>query len=690
MLNRFITLLISFICFIGVYGQEATYENDSTEVMQLKEFVVKGSNLKQTPTGYIMSLSNQEIVKGKSTTELFNFMPNLTVMDEVISINGNAVTEIRLDGRRLDDYSILKTIPAQYIKSITVNLFAGADNLSSATGGTIEIELKPIASLGYYGQLQGNVTKALRDESIDGGVSGMIQARYKRFSVFESLMQTGNKIVSPTGYTYIRENSTEFKQIDNRNRYYPFQNYLAMNYEICPHHNLGLNWITFTNKVNSDYSEPTSDPDMKGTSKYLYNTLSLNYRWILNDNGDRINLSAEWLNHKIDERQTFDKPMASADDINYRQTSNLMRLEGVYMHKITDRHLFKAGAKYLQTHTAIHQLEAAQGETAFRETTIGRLPLVYASMEGFLGKFSYYAGLNWKMNRMEIKGQKTYTSNAFQPTVNISMPFGRDKNHLLSLSYKYMLDDVPYDAFNTRQEWVDPYIYSIGNPDIIAPTNHTLSLKTGLWNNRLNVSLNYKLLRNDIEWRTFSVPGSIITYQTPVNMPQSDSYSLTLNFSKELFDFWTCSIFASAGFRHDQYYMGTELIKNTSFRHIYFTDNSFSFGKGWGASLNATFDPGLHIYNQYWHTVWQINMAVSKMLFNNSLQLELSGTPARKHRRIDDHTTDMTIVRQNLTKPQQLTFSVMWFFNGGGNKNASVNVVGSQLEYNESKASNGL
>lgn len=688
MVRRLILLLIVYFISFVAFANEPTSLSDSTAVHELREIVVKGSNLRHTPTGYVISLANKAIVRDKTATELFNFLPNVTVIDEVIKINGNDVTEIKIDGRRIDNYDLLKAIPASYIKSVKVNTFAGADNISTSTGGTIEIELKPIASLGYYGQLSGSATKCLRESTTNGNISGMIQGRYKRLSVFESAFWTAQKVLTPTGYTYLRASGEEqFRSEENLKRF-PFQNYLALNMELNEDHDLGLNWTASTSNTRFSYNQPGMDPDMNSKSKTDYNTLSLLYRGFINNHRGLVVISAEWLNHLANEDQLF--PEDITNNINLKQNSNLLRFEATVMHKVGKRHQVKAGAKYLQTHTNIHQWYTATEASDFRQTTIGRLPLIYASLQGYIGRVSYYGGLNWKLNHMQIKGQQAYSSHAFQPTINIGIPIGQAQAHRINVSYKYMLGDITYDAFNDRQIWVDPYTYSIGNPDIIAPSFHTFSLNSSLWNSTLNIGLNYKRNKNDIEWRTFSVPGSLFTYQQPVNMPLHDSYYLNINFDKQLFKFWTVSLYAQVGFYRDHYFMGDNLVKNTTFRHYYFTDNSFTFGKGWGGSLNAVFDPGFERYNEKWYTVWQVNVGIYKMLCHNRLMLKLSGTPARKHRKIDIMTDDLILTRKNLSKPQALTFSVRWTFNGGGNKNASVNVSESNLEYEESKASTGM
>lgn len=655
---------------------------DTIPTIDLDELTVTGSYVVGNATGYHINVGKKGIVKGKNANELLNFLPNLTEEEGVLKINGLAAHEVIIDGRKVSDLSELRNIPAELIESVDVRYTAGADKVTNTAGGIISIKLKKVPTKGFYGSLKGNIDAAYRNGVDIGGMSGMINGRFGKFSIFEALWGSLLDLKEWHTDTEVNPSGQVVRNLLDRIKSKQISNSMSLNYEINDKHNIGLNWYLGVNDRNSRNLNDDNDALlMKSHSKEFSNMLTLNYSGTLSQR-DRLTVSGEWMMRNYDENQSQPSETVSQPLADWRLNSDLWKFSADLQHNFTASHTFNVGAVYNATDSRIRRENVIHvGDNKdLRQNVLAQTPLVYASMQGSFGKVSYYGGLNWQMNSVKVTGEKANIQNSINPTVQFSVPLGKNR---ITLLYKHILDNIPYDAITEKKVWSDPYNYTIGNKDLKAPTEHYVSVTAGLLDSRINLSAIYWHDMNVIYWPTFNDPQiEGVSYTKPVNMDSNDFYALVAELNYRFFGCWTLKAVGRVSFNTENSELSGQLYNKTRLRQYYSLSNSVNLRKGWGFSVNAYVEPTYKYYDRTYHTVYQVNCSVYKTLFDNTLQIRADFQPFGKRRTLDRMSEDRKLTLKYTTPVQHFGIRITWYFRGG-KRDVNVNVRQSTIDYRE-------
>ncbi|WP_302028316.1 hypothetical protein, partial [Bacteroides caecimuris] len=161
---------------------------------QLNEVTVVASRTTNNAEGYTTSLRGTNIAKGKPTTDVLGFLPNISRENGNFKINGLAVSEIYVDGVKLSDISELNNIPGEMIDKVQVKYLAGSDQNAALSGGTIMITLRRPPEGGYYGNVTLNADWYRSCGFGNEGVSGLFNYRYKNLSIYDNLYIGADKL----------------------------------------------------------------------------------------------------------------------------------------------------------------------------------------------------------------------------------------------------------------------------------------------------------------------------------------------------------------------------------------------------------------------------------------------------------------------------------------------------------------
>ena len=107
--------------------------------ISLKTVKVTGNAIQNTSSGYKVNIKALQYAKDRMLTDVLPFLPGISIDDDKITILGNSMTAYYIDGNRMTDPAVLKSLPSDRIESIEVDYMAGADESSSAVGGIIRI-----------------------------------------------------------------------------------------------------------------------------------------------------------------------------------------------------------------------------------------------------------------------------------------------------------------------------------------------------------------------------------------------------------------------------------------------------------------------------------------------------------------------------------------------------------------------
>lgn len=682
-MRKILFVIASIFAGTFSYAQEV---DDSTKTTKLDELVVIGKTIKETPTGYKIQLKNKDIVNGKSVTETLGFLPNITVANGSILINGQAPSKITIDGRKVRNTEELSNLSGDFLDNVEISYVPDAGDVTNSSGGTIAIKLKKQSTTGYYGSVSGYLGAGIKVGPYREAVSPVVNAKTGNLSIYDWLyagLYNHKDWATQTFESAISSESIHELHKDKNNQ---FLNTLNLNYEFNPRHSLALNWYysfakTGINDKNTDSGETLLD----SRSPIRQNTVSLIYTGLLNNHGDRLNASLEWLNRNVEQTSQYSDNKAALTRDFQTQTTNLVQFQADYSRNITGSHTFTVGGNYLLTkeRTGSDVDLTGTGAEWLKERVQTQASKVYVSMMGSFGKLSYYATLGWKHNAVKVFPEKARTQSSPAPTVRLSLPI--KEQHSFSVQYSHILYDIEYDALSEKKRWLDGLSYFVGNPNLKAMTNDYIDLSGSLWNSRFNFSLGYSRIGNYTVWETFTEEGTNINYTKPINTKSQASYSFNIDYTQKLFGWWTLRPSLRLTLNEENGTVAGKHYKGRPLRQFYMVSNSFSFKNGWGGSATFHIEPTYHSFDHTLYTVYQLNCQIYKYFRNKTMMLSFDFYPVNR-RRTYDRQSDQMLIRYKYTTPGQWgTLRFTWYFRGG-KKDIKVNTKSTSLQFQESKS----
>ena len=91
----------------------------------------------------------------------------------------------------------------------------------------------------------------------------------------------------------------------------------------------------------------------------------------------------------------------------------------------------------------------------------------------------------------------------------------------------------------------------------------------------------------------------------------------------------------------------------------------FDFGKNFGGTLSAQYEPDSHYLDAMMKSVCSVYGSVYKNFFKKQLECKLDFTLYRKGREIITDTQEYTLAHLNNTKEQKVSLFLTWHFKGG-------------------------
>ncbi len=683
MKKKSIALALLLCAAVNSYAQET---NDSTKTTLLDEVTVIGKTIKETPTGYKIQLKNNDIVKGKNAMETLGFLPNVTVIHNTIQINGRTPSKITIDGRKIRDIEELNSLPGDFLDNVEIKYMPDAGDATNSLGGTIAIKLRKQTTNGYYGNVSGILNGGIKAGLTREAISSIVNAKTGNLSIYDWVY--GGLFHNKEWATQTFESATSTTIYHERlkERSNQFLNTMNLNYEFNPRHSLALNWYysyakTGMNDINTDTGETLLDTH----APVRQSTVSMIYSGLLNNHGDRLNASLEWLNRNLEETSDYGDNEASLKKDYQTQNSDLVQFQTDYNRDLTSKHSLSVGATYLLTkaNNGSNANLTGQGLEWLKERVITQTQKVFVEMMGSIGNVSYYADLGWKHNSVKIISQKARVQSSLEPSLRLSLPLRQGFS--LSVQYAYMLNDIQYDAISNKKKWVHGFAYYVGNPDLKASNSHEVSISAGLWNNKLNANLGYERINNRTAWETFTEEGTNVNYSKPVNINGQNYYSFSINYIQKLFGWWTFKPSVRLALYDENCTLGGKLYKGYHWFQFYMLNNSFTFKNGWGGSLDFDIEPTHHSFDETLYTVYAITCQVYKYFLHKTMRVKLDFFPLNKRRSYDRQSEQMLANYKYTTPGQWGKLSFTWYFRGG-KKDIRVNTKRSSLQYRESRA----
>jgi hypothetical protein len=369
------------------------------------------------------------------------------------------------------------------------------------------------------------------------------------------------------------------------------------------------------------------------SSPYQFNS-SLNYNYQIDSIGQRLKFVADYCKYRNTFNQQFystlEEDMPPTNPFmnynNANSTFNLYTLSAGYVKPFLKKWTFETGAKYYaitsNSQTDILGSTNLLQNTSTNEQNIG----VYASLSAALSP-SIYMTAGLRAERMSRELGKNSLKQIDTSQINLFSSFlinyKSSNNFSIGFSYSGRISRPSIRALDPAVI-VDSLSNQQGNPYLESSLIHSFHLSTKLYN-CLTIRLGYRYVLNPIyfvAYKDFDNPQ--VTNVRIVNGKNTDVYTASVIFDKDLFKWWSVSLSGSISTNKYLYLDKDGVQKNNNTPLTYFsTQNNFSLP--WGVLFNLGFiwfkGSSGSIYNGASSNLFA---SIQKNWFNQKLSVALS------------------------------------------------------------------
>ncbi len=664
---------------------------------QLSEVVITANRIQRNPGGYSVNLQGEDVAKGKQADELLRYLPGITYEDGSLKVLGQNISVIYLDGVRIKNHDELKTIPAELMQSAQIDYMADSRETASTKGAVIHIKLNKQREEGFFGSVTGGATVMTKYGFTDDKFSSVFNYRHNKLSLYNSLSYNDRKAIGDLEEwmkfkkTFAEVNSTVEFRSWSRN----FYNRLSLTYDLAKNKTFGTSLYVSSNKANpvNNIASTTLLNDTQTNQQstvetpYRYNLYQVTskFNWITDAKGSEFAVTADYLrNNEKDDMRTTLFVNNSAPDISEshsKQNTDMVEAD-TYFKKVfgTDNSL-NVGANYrfIRTNYDLTNLLSVREKSQ----SLGRMPALYSEFSGSKNKFQYQIGLRLQQNRIEYKILDTDTKNensdwGIFPSADLMYMINGEKGHMLMLSYKRSIDDIPYSAISPYKKFSSEYFYTTGNPDLISPKQDMLMTVLELFN-MFTINGMYMHGKGQLYYATEVDPKNpLLSYTIPKNGSTESIWLLGIEGRFTIAKWWILKAVA----HYLSYSANTPSynVKNQS-KYYYSVSNNFVFSETFGATLEGYYEPTFRFTDRIYHTVYEARAGLYKKFLDNKLEGRLNAKLFRQGRVLETDTPEFWASSANKTNEQFFQFSLTYFFNDG--KKVNVKRTTGIQDYNK-------
>lgn len=678
-------------------GDIGTISLKPSEII-LAEVQVIAKRIRKTPTGYTISLTNDIRAQGVNISKTLTLLPGITKEFDVFKFNGIPISQFYLNGQKASSDD-LETIPGEMLATAEISFI---DNIGiSKKGSVVSLTLRKPSEGGCYGNIGSGLS--FRGKYYDRlSLNGIINSKFNKINLIGNI-RTGNgkntvRELYNTNYNDGRFINVEGQQLGYSNWLRPS---LSVTYEITDKESLGLN-------VSGDFSHYNTDKELENAFSATTNNFTeyqkghlktntlqgvLSYTLLTRKQGGSFKIQGEFLhrnkdvmNHYLSDNHIFDK---NATQLTYTNMWNAFsRIVNPFSDALSgDLYIVWDGLQDRYQSQSTISTGDFFGNDIYNTDVIIHNPYMMAGISGKWDKFSIITRLSYQGSFLTYQISETQTNikrkqQGFEPNVKVSYDFGKNENHTVSAEYKRIIRTFPYSLFNPNKVWQDRYHYTIGNSEILAPTENLITVSNSFWADKLYTWIGYSSIKNRPVFATYKDSElDSVTFTKPINAISENSLSFGAESNLSLFAYWQMKISANMSISEQEADFPSGKINLNSFHSFFDFTNIFGLGKGWSLYLTAYYEPTYKTYNRKYISVYGLDGSLSKTINNNiSIYLDY-GTG--KHRKLLTYLDDGVQMYQNKTPLPYLSFSFSWKFKGG--KQVNVKQTRTSKRYEEIK-----
>ena len=615
--------------------KDITLEDDSK---QLDEVIIleKRPFVEQHVDRMVVNVANSIIASGSTALEVLEKAPGVTVdrQNGSLQLRGKEGVIVMMNGKQTylsmaELVTLLKTMPSDDIDQIELITNPSAKYDAAGNSGIINIRMKKNNNVGTNGSISYGVGsgKYARQRG-----NFQLNHRTKKVNVF------GNYSANRGGNYFFLEaqqriDNGEQVNLTDQNTYIQFRDRgqsakAGLDYFISKNTTIGLVWTGFWNN-NGEEGTARSDFQKEGSAEYYLQAQTnkaigstsanqignLNFQHSFKAKGGELSADLDYGRYTRDYSNTLVTQTISIDNPVQPLAGLLVEMPTLidiktakidYNRSVFSSWRMESGLKssYVASDNDMTLSQGQSNNLVINEklsnhfTYTEQVYAGYTSLSGKLGeKTQVQAGLRVEHthsvgNSITLDQVVNRDYFNFFPSMFLSRPLS--KNHSIGFSYSYRIDRPNYQSLNPARSYVDPYIYSRGNPFLKPQYTHSLELKHG-FKDKLFTSIGASFV-DDIVFYVIQPVDSIRTERSPDNFGTSQSYNLTVSFPVEVMKGWNMQLNFLGVYSKFAY---TYLDVPTTVEQIsgrFNASNTLVFGHGWTGEVTGWVStPGVYI-----------------------------------------------------------------------------------------------
>ncbi len=663
----------------------------------LDETQVVAKRIQNTPTGYLVNLTNDIRVKGIDVAKTLTLLPGISKEFNVYKLNGIPISQFYVNGQKVD-VGYLESVPSEMLAKAEISFI---DNIGASKdkGGVVSLTLKKPTEGGYYGNIIGHIST--RGKSYDKSLlSSTINYKTGKLNLIGNIRLNNNKNTAREIENTLYNNG-HFFNVESKNSTYSNQVLpsLSLTYELTKRQTLGFNVsgnLTYRNlnkKLENTFETEAKNftEHQKGHNDKHQIQGVLSYNLTTKKQGGSFKAQAEFFHRKKDILSQYLSDNENIERNNSQITyTNMFNAFTRFSYPISEH----ISSKFYVVWDGIqeeYKPRSTSNTNDFYENNLYNTdvfvqnPYVMAGISGKWNKFNFTARLSYQWSFLSYEIPVTNTkikrnTKGLEPNFRVSYNFGKNNQHNISSEYKRSVSTFPYSLFNPNKVWSDRYHYLVGNPEIATPYENSLSFSGSFWSNKLYTWATYSVVKDNYVFATYNDPNlEGVTYRKPINALSEKEIDFGIATNLQPIKNWRLKFRASAAIAKQKADFPNEKIDMNRVRYLFDFTNIYKFNKGWNLYLTAYYEPDFKSYNRKYIAVYGVEGSLSKSITKKMTAYFIYAIG--HHRKLLTYLEDGIQTYQNKTPLPYLGFTLLWNFKGG--KEVKVKKTNTSKSYNE-------
>ncbi|WP_375437201.1 TonB-dependent receptor domain-containing protein [uncultured Hymenobacter sp.] len=677
----------------------------------LKEVQVVGQKplFERLPDRTVVNVEGSTLAAGNTTLDVLSRAPGVTVDgNDNLALRGRQGLLVLIDGKRqpmtgaeLADY--LRALPADQLKSIELITNPPAKYDAQGSAGIIAINLKKDQRLGTNGALNASYGRTQYNK-FTTGFSG--NHRRKSLNIFTSANYTrrrGFGIRNTYRYFYDSLNAEAPSVLqstsDQRNRIQSSDHFLiykigadlnlakktvlggAINGFAVPNprpNGTGVNTSTFYDAAGQMTDYYTALSRTEGFNPNVAGNLSFKHTFSHGATGSpELTADVDYANyytHRLQRQTTFfELSGRPTTTLTGDQTGELIirAVKADYTQALSPKTNLEAGAKASQVSSdndvlfenTVNEITTVDLGRTNRFTYDEVITAGYVNLTHTFTKLNVQAGLRGEQTIMEGRQQiadNNFRRDYYQLFPSAGLKYTLNDQHELSTSLSRRINRPSYRQLNPFRFVIDPTTSGKGNPDLRPETSYNVEL-THTFKQKFTTGLSFSVTQNPIT--DVAQPESdTSTVSQYVNLTRQQYGALTLTAPLTPAKWW--NIYNNVVLYYIHYQgslVGTALNRGRAACSLS-SNSTFTFGKGWSAELNGTYESRQRVGFFVFEPFGQVGLGVQKAVWEKRGNVKLAATdifytsPLRAVSRYNNYQENLFLRRDS----RAVTLSLSW------------------------------